>query len=150
MEKNSKKNLKLLILAVIIVLVASSVVVAIFVFNIASSGVDHSSGTFIMKVESRTSSRWMFSAQSAQGYSTIFCDLSQEDLNNFSVDSNIVEGEMLLILSQGENSQTIDLSEGKMALSAEDMGLDMFNSGRISMQLKFDNAKNLSVNISWR
>ena len=72
MEKNSKRNLKPLILVAIIGLAVSSVLIAIFVVNLTQNGVDHYSGTFVMKFESRTSSKWTFSAQSAQGYSTIF------------------------------------------------------------------------------
>jgi len=79
-----------------------------------------------------------------------FRNLSQEDLSKFSVDSRIAEGEMFLILSQGEKSQSIDLSKGTTKLSAEDVGMDMFNSGRIGMQLTFNNAKNIDVTISWR
>lgn len=139
----------LVLLVVVIVLAVASVIGVMFVLGVFN-GLDHSSGTFIMQVESRTSGGWTFSAQSAQGYSTIFRDLSQEELNKFSVDSSIAEGEMLLILSQDDNSQSINLSEGKITLSAEDLGMDMFNPGRVSMQLKFNGAKNLSVNISWR
>ena len=71
-------------------------------------------------------------------------------MSKFSVDSRIAEGEMFLILSQGEKSQSIDLSKGTTKLSAEDVGMDMFNSGRIGMQLTFNNAKNIDVTISWR
>jgi hypothetical protein len=150
MDKKSKRNLKLLILAVIIILAISSVLITVFVVNLTRNGVDHYSGVFTMKFESHTSNKWSFSARSAQGYSTIFRDLSQEDLNKLSIDSSIGEGEMLLVLSQDENSQTIDLSEGEMNLSAEDMGMEMFSPGRISMQLKFNDAKNVDVNINWR
>ena len=150
MEKKSKLNLKILLLVVIIAVVAASVIGAIVVVNIVNNGVDHNSGIFTMEFETRTSDHWTVSAQSAQGYSIIFRDLSQQDLNKISVDSNIAEGEMSLILSQGEHSQTIDLSGGAKNLSADDMGMDMFNPGRISMQLKFNNAKNIAVNINWR
>ncbi|MDR2707483.1 MAG: hypothetical protein LBB87_01880 [Nitrososphaerota archaeon] len=149
MEKSSKRNLKPLILAVVIVVVVSSVLLTFFVVNFSGIGVNQSSGVFTMKRESHARGSWIFSARSAQGYSTIFCDLSQEDLNKLSIDSRIAEGEMLLILSQGELSHSIDLSDGKMDLNAEDMGVDMFNPGRISMQLKFNNAKDLSVHITW-
>jgi len=144
--ENSKK---LLILAVVIILVVSSVIVTIFVIDFARDGVDHKSGIFTLDFQSKGSDSWTFSAQSAQGYSIIFRDLSQEDLNKISVESSIAEGEMFLILSQDENSQSIDLSEGTMKLSSKDMGMDAFNPGRISMQLKFNNAKNLAANISW-
>jgi len=150
MEKNSK-NLKPLILVGVIVLVVSIVLVSVFVVNFTRDGVNQSSGTFIMKSERHAGGSWTFSAQSAQGHSTIFRNLSQEDLNKLSVSSSIDKGEMLLILSQDEKSQTIDLSEGDMYLSAEDLGVDIFNPEQIiSMQLKFNNAKNLSVNIYWQ
>jgi len=150
MEKNSKKSSKPLILAVIIILVVTSVLVTVFAVNLTRNGVNQSSGTFIMKIESHTSNSWTFSAQSAQGYSTISRNLSQENLNNLTVNSNIAEGEMLLILSQNEKNQTINLSEGKTNLTTENIDINMFNPGQISMQLKFNNAKNLSVNINWQ
>jgi len=150
MEKNSKKSLSPVILAVIIVLVVTSVLVTVFAVNLTRNGVNQSSGIFIMKIESHTSNSWTFSAQSAQGYSTISRNLSQENLNNLTVNSNIAEGEMLLILSQNEKNQTINLSEGKTNLTTENIDIDMFNPGQISMQLKFNNAKNLSVNINWQ
>ena len=150
MEKNSKKSLNPLILAVIIVLVVASVLVTVFAVNLTRNGVNQSSGIFIMKIESHTSNSWTFSAQSAQGYSTISRNLSQENLNNLTVNSNIAEGEMLLILSQNEKNQIINLSEGKTNLTTENIDIDMFNPGQISMQLKFNNAKNLSVNINWQ
>ncbi|MCL2476370.1 hypothetical protein [Candidatus Bathycorpusculum sp.] len=103
-----------------------------------------------MMFETHTNSIWTFSAQSAQGYSTIYCDLTQQDLNKLTIDSNIAEGEMFLILIQDKYSKSIDLSGGAKNLSAEEMDLDMFNPGRISMRLKFNNAKDLSVNINWR
>jgi hypothetical protein len=133
----------------IVLVVVSSVVIAVFALNLAD-GVDLSPSTFILKFESQTSDKWTFSAQSAQGHSSIFCDLSQEELNKLSVDSRIAEGEISLVLSQGEKSQSIDLSGGTRKLSAEDLGVDMFNPGRIKMQLKFNNAKNLDVKIGWR
>ena len=150
MEKNSKKSSKPLILAVIIILVVTSVLVTVFAVNLTRNGVNQSSGTFIMKIESHTSNSWTFSAQSAQGYSTISRNLSQENLNNLTVNSNIAEGEMLLILSQNEKNQTINLSEGKTNLTTENIDINMFNPGQISIQLKFNNAKNLSVNINWQ
>ena len=150
MERNSKRNLIILILAVVTVLVVSSVIIAVVVVNINHSGMNNESGFFIMKSQSDTPHRWTFSAQSANGQSTIFRNLNQENLDKFSVDSSITDGKMLLILSQDENSQTIDLSEGAMTLSAEDIGMDVFTPGQISMQLKFDNAKNLAVTVNWR
>jgi len=131
MEKASKKNSKLLLLTIILVLVVSSAFVVVFVVNFNRNGVNQSFGTFILKFESHNRNSWTFSAQSVQGYSTIFRDLSQEDLNRIFVNSRVAEGEMLLILSQGEKSYSINLSEGEMYLSAEDMCMDMFSPGQI-------------------
>ncbi|MDR2720448.1 MAG: hypothetical protein LBC03_06575 [Nitrososphaerota archaeon] len=150
MERKSKRNLIILILAVVTVLVVSSVIITVVVVNTNPNGMKYESGVFIMKSQSNTNNRWTISAQSANGQSTIFRNLNQENLDRFSVDSSITDGKMLLILSQDENSQTIDLSEGTMNLSAEDIGMDSFNPGQISMQLKFDNAKNFAVTVSWR
>jgi len=152
MEKNSKRKVKPLFLGVIVVVVVvvASVIGALFVLDMVNGGVDQYSGMFTMKFETKTSNSWTFSAQSAQGYSTIFRDLNQQDLNKISVDSSIGEGKMVLIISQDEYNQSIDLSSGTMNLSADDLGMDMFNPGQISMKLEFTNAKNISVNISWR
>jgi hypothetical protein len=54
MEKTSKRYVKPLILALIIVLVVSSMIVTLFVVNLAKNGVDHSSGIFTMKFQSHT------------------------------------------------------------------------------------------------
>jgi hypothetical protein len=136
-------------LIAITVLVVSSVAVAIFVVNLTRDGVDHYSGIFTMRVEHHNKDSWTFSARNAQGYSIIFHDLSQEDLDNFSVTSHFTDGEMSLILSQGDNVQTIDLSKETIQMSAEDLNMNTFNPGRISMQLKFNDAKNIDVHIGW-
>jgi hypothetical protein len=147
MEKNSKRNSKLLFLIILTVsLIVVGVAIAIFVVN----GMAYSSGTFIMKSESRNSDSWTFSAREANGHSSIVRNLSQGELDTFFVDSRIADGEMFLILSQGEINQIINLSEGTLNLSAKDLGMDVFNPGRISIQLKFDSAKNVDVNINWR
>ena len=145
MEKRSKK--KLWIFAIVaVVLVASGILLAV----ILSGGGSISSGVFIMSSENQNNGSWTFSAGRANGYKSISRNLSQEELGNFVVDSSIGDGEMALILSQGEINQTIDLSEGAMKLSAEDMDVNVFIPGQIRIRLEFKNAENLSVKIGWR
>jgi len=131
---------------VIVSLVVVGVVVAFVMFY----GVNYSSGTFIMKFESHGSGYWSFSAKSANGYSSLSRVLSQEDLDHFSVKSSLSGGGLFLVLSQGEVCQTIDLSEGEMYFSAKDLGMEMFSPGQLSMQLKFDGAKDVAVNVNWQ
>ncbi|MCL2544934.1 MAG: hypothetical protein FWE77_03335 [Clostridia bacterium] len=115
-----------------------------------SGGVSVNSGLFVMKTEGYNNDGWTFAAGRANGHSTVTRDFSREALDSLVVDSSIGGGEMALILSQGNISQTIDLSGGELSLSAEELGVSAFSPGRIRMWLEFGNAENVSVKIGWR
>jgi hypothetical protein len=108
------------------------------------------SGTFIGESQTRNNDGWRFSATRANGHQTIFQDLSQENMDNLTIESRIDNGRMYLILSQGNIRQTIDLSAEEMFLSNSDFDMSAFEPGRFSIRFEFNRAENVRLNVRWR
>jgi len=111
-----------------------------------SAGASFGDGMTTEGTGSRSDSGWTFFARHTNGFDTIFQDLSQDELDTFSVESGIESGEMTITLRQGNIIKSADLSEN----APFDIDMSVFEPGTIAIQFDFSEASNVFFNVSWR
>jgi len=92
---------------------------------------------------------WHFSAGEANGNIVFFTYLSREEIDSFSLQSNISDGAMTLLITQNEVNVTFDLSNGFFELLPSELRYVGLVPGRIQMQLIFTNASGLASDANW-
>lgn len=88
---------------------------------------------------------WTFNALSANGTATRTARLNENELTAFRVDSINANGDVFLTITQGNTTNTIDISKGF------DGYIDMseFTPGRIRMELNFERVEGVNTAIRW-
>ena len=117
--------------------------------TILLAGCDSSAqvGIFMNRSDRLQNEIWTFTAGSANGHITRNINMTNENLAAFHVDSRgINSGETSLIITQGDTTKTIDLTNG----FNEHIDMQEFSPGRIRLRLQFDSARNVNMVISWR
>jgi len=90
----------------------------------------------------------VYSARTANGFHSFNRNLTEDNIGNLLINSNIHQGEMRLILIQGDIIHAIDLSEPTFH-STIDLGMSVFNPGVLRLRLEFTNAVGVRVEIIW-
>jgi len=103
-------------------------------------------GSFSRSMDWYNNGHWTFNASRANGRITRNPSLSAAELNTVFISSNNSEGEVRLILSQGDVEEIIYLSDNFSGY----IDMSNFNPGRIRMRLIFDAARNVNTSIRWR
>jgi len=93
-----------------------------------------------------TADGWTYTADSVNGrLTTRNLTLTAENLASLHVESRIGSGGASLILMQGDNERTIDIS-GNFSGYIDTSG---FEPGDIRLRLQYDSARNVNVSITW-
>jgi len=151
MGKTSNKHIRFLIVTLISIFLLSLSVSLFMRFSHFGGSVRVvRSGTFINMKQDVGSDGWHFFAEEANGHITFFVNLDQHSLDNFSFESGISDGEMSMLITQGDLTQIFDLSEIIRIISPEDIAMSMFKPGRIEMRLNLVNAKAATVIVGWQ
>ena len=150
MDRSPKKHTKFLILTLTLIISLSLGVN--FLMSLTDLGNTGSmrTGLFVNTNQEIDSSGWYFSADEADGHSTFFAILTQSNLDNFLVESRILEGEMILIITQGSVRLVFDLSEARTEMTTNEIDIRALEPGRVDMRLYFTDAQNIEVITSWR
>ncbi|MCL2677437.1 MAG: hypothetical protein FWE85_00100 [Clostridiales bacterium] len=88
---------------------------------------------------------WEISATSLNGTATRTVNLNAEELANFLVNNTNSEGKVSLTIIQGDVDRTVGLSEE----FDEKIDMSDFEPGRVKLRLKFENAKDVDISITW-
>ncbi|MCL2704033.1 MAG: hypothetical protein FWE91_10565 [Defluviitaleaceae bacterium] len=142
-------KIKLIILAIFFaVLVAVSA--GLLIYSVTGGSLTGfgsvKSGAFSMSMNWYSDGRWSFNARSANGRISRSPNLTAEELNSFFVTNSNNNGEVSLLISQGNVETTVDISgyfNGYIDMSD-------FKPGRIRLQLNFNRASDVSALIRWR
>ncbi|MCL2216573.1 MAG: PLDc N-terminal domain-containing protein [Defluviitaleaceae bacterium] len=105
------------------------------------------SGTTFMSSDISTSSRWTFTARSANAERSRTRNLQGADFENFHVDAAIESGSIYLRLEQGSIIQRVDIGNLFGYIDLQEMG---FQPGRLRMTLEMRDARGVRSVISWR
>jgi len=89
---------------------------------------------------------WTFTANSSNGESsTHMRSFTAEELESLYVESSVGSGSVALILTQGGNEREFDIS-GEFSGHID---TSEFIAGQISLQMRFDNARDVDISITW-
>lgn len=164
MKKTSQIHIKYLVLTLAIVFLLSVGVNLLMSYAGIGSIGSSRSGMFTNTSQSISRSGWYFYAEKANGHSTFFADLCREELENIVVESQILKGEVNLVITQ-EDIQLIYVlispSKGVRELEhvnhytkvepvKKEIDASEMEPGRIEMRLYFIYAENVDVVLSWR
>ena len=89
---------------------------------------------------------WLISINRVNGSSRRDINFTTESLTSLHVENTNSDGNVSLVISQGETEQTIDISDNFNEIL--DIS-DTFEPGSIRLRLEFENAENVRVSLSW-
>ncbi|MCL2586699.1 MAG: hypothetical protein FWE31_00480 [Firmicutes bacterium] len=91
---------------------------------------------------------WTITAASVNGRLTRTFNITQAGLDMFMVSSFNTQGEVELVITQGDTRKALDITSGFLVPQRVD--LDEFEAGRISVRLNFTSARAVATVVSWR
>lgn len=151
MATMSRRYTKILIASLLGMLMLSLGVYLLAHFaGLGSNITSFRNGRFIYLLLDVTDNGWYFSAEEANGSNTFFVELSHEELANLVIQSDILSGEMTLVIAQDSQAFVLDLGERNFEKFIGDKVASQFEPGRIEMQLIFANAESVTATASWR
>jgi hypothetical protein len=100
-------------------------------------------GTMLTRRE--TASSWVITANTVHGTGTRTVSLSAENLANFTVNNSSGGGAVRLVLSQGGNELSLDLSGRYNQM----IDMEGFLPGRVRMRVSFDGARDVRFELRW-
>jgi hypothetical protein len=150
MANSSKKYMKILVMALTFILFLS--VGTNLLLHLTGFGNTGSmrTGRFTNTSQGVSSNGWFFYAKKASGHSTFFANLSQVNIDNILIESQVCAGEVMLTITQGNVRLDFDLSGDNSLMGKYDLGAGMLEPGRVEMRLYFTEAQNVDVVVSWR
>ena len=110
------------------------------VFNGSSSNMNHT----------YANQTWTVTAASVNGNLRRNFDIGEENLSRISITATSTEGTIELVLSQGDVTQSIDITNGFATAQTMDFSASFDHEERVQIRLNFDSARNVNVVISWR
>ena len=96
-------------------------------------------------VNNNIGSQWEVSFRSSGKALERTIAVTDEELNNITVEASCREGEMYLLLLQGKNAKVVDLNE----VSGGKLALDDFTAGNIKLTLYNEAAKDARIKLDW-
>ena len=103
------------------------------------------SNVSIGMVNNNIGSQWEVSFRSSGKALERTIAVTDEELNNITVEASCREGEMYLLLLQGKNAKVVDLNE----VSGGKLALDDFTAGNIKLTLYNEAAKDARIKLDW-
>ncbi|MCR4888890.1 MAG: PLD nuclease N-terminal domain-containing protein [Ruminococcus sp.] len=110
-----------------------------------SSDVPVISNVSVGMVNNNIGSQWEVSYRSSGETLERTISLTDEELENFTVEASCAEGESYLLLLQGGNAKVIDLKDH----TKDKIQLDGFTAGKIKLSLYNEGAKDSKIKIDW-
>lgn len=136
-----KFKLPAVISGIIVLIATTTFTASIFL----SSDIPVINNVSVGMVTNNIGSKWEVSYKSSGETLERTIAVTDEELNNLTVEASCEEGEMYLLLIQGKNAEVIDITdfpEGKLALPD-------FTAGNIKLSLYNESAKNAKIKIDW-
>lgn len=136
-----KFKLPAVISGIIVLIATTTFTASIFL----SSDIPVINNVSVGMVTNNIGSKWEVSYKSSGETLERTIAVTDEELNNLTVEASCEEGEMYLLLIQGKNAEVIDITdfpEGKLTLPD-------FTAGNIKLSLYNESAKNAKIKIDW-
>ena len=102
-------------------------------------------GVSVGMVNNNIGSQWEVSYKSSGETLERTIAVTDEELENLTVEASCDDGEMYLLLVQGINVKVMDISD----FPEEKLQLDGFTAGNIKISLYNESAKNAKIRIDW-
>ena len=118
---------------------------AVLTILLAGCNATISSGSFVDHSSNAKSTSWTVSASSANGYESRTIDMSADNLSALNVVSSNSDGTVSLVITQGDNTQTVDINQQ----FSGNIDTSRFSPGKVELRLNYDNAKNMFIAINW-
>ena len=136
-----KFKLPAVISGIIVLIATTTFTASIFL----SSDIPVINNVSVGMVTNNIGSKWEISYKSSGETLERTIAVTDEELNNLTVEASCEEGEMYLLLIQGKNAEVIDITdfpEGRLTLPD-------FTAGNIKLSLYNESAKNAKIKIDW-
>ena len=136
-----KFKLPAVISGIIVLIATTAFTASVFI----SSDIPVINNVSVGMVTNNIGSKWEVSYKSSGETLERTIAVTDEELNNLTVEASCEEGEMYLLLIQGKNAEVIDITdfpEGKLTLPD-------FTAGNIKLSLYNESAKNAKIKIYW-
>lgn len=126
--------------------IALAVTMTAFIATISFSGdIPVMEGVSVGMINNNIGSKWEVSFRSSGETLERTIALTDEELENLTIEASCEEGEIYLLLLQGKNAQVIDLTD----YPRNTPELTDFTAGNIKLSLYNEKAKNAKVKIDW-
>lgn len=96
-------------------------------------------------VNNNIGSKWEVSFRSSGETLERTIAVTDEELENMTVEASCEEGELYLLILQGKNAEVIDITDFPQST----LQLDGFTAGNIKLSLYNEGAKNAKIKIDW-
>ena len=96
-------------------------------------------------VNNNIGSKWEVSFRSSGETLERTIAITDEELENMTVEASCEEGELYLLILQGKNAEVIDITDFPQST----LQLDGFTAGNIKLSLYNEGAKNAKIKIDW-
>lgn len=145
-RKKDKKPVKKFKLPAIVTAVSAVISTSAFLGSVLLAGdVPVIDNVSVGMVNNNFGSQWEVSYRSSGETLERTISVTDDELENFTVEASCAEGESYLLLLQGRNAKVIDLSDQ----SNERIDLDGFTAGKIRLSLYNEAAKDAKIKINW-
>lgn len=126
--------------------IALAVTMTAFIATISFSGdIPVMEGVSVGMINNNIGSKWEVSFRSSGETLERTIALTDEELENLTIEASCEEGEIYLLLLQGKNARVIDLTD----YPRNTPELTDFTAGNIKLSLYNEKAKNAKVKIDW-
>ncbi len=136
-----KFKLPAVISGIIVLIATTTFTASIFI----SSDIPVINNVSVGMVTNNIGSKWEISYKSSGETLERTIAVTDEELNNLTVEASCEEGEMYLLLIQGKNAEVIDITD----FPEDKLTLPDFTAGNIKLSLYNESAKNAKIKIDW-
>ncbi|MBO5266034.1 MAG: PLDc N-terminal domain-containing protein [Ruminiclostridium sp.] len=136
-----KFKLPAVISGIIVLIATTAFTASVFI----SSDIPVINNVSVGMVTNNIGSKWEVSYKSSGETLERTIAVTDEELNNLTVEASCEEGEMYLLLIQGKNAEVIDITD----FPESKLTLPDFTAGNIKLSLYNESAKNAKIKIDW-
>lgn len=145
-RNKDKKPVKKFRIPAVVSAISLGVTTAVILGSIIfASDIPVISNVSIGMVNNNIGSQWEVSFRSSGKALDRTIAVTDEELENITVEASCREGELFLLLLQGKNAKVVDLKD----VSGGKLQLDEFTAGNIKMTLYNEGAKDAKIKLDW-
>jgi len=117
----------------------------LLVLTVALTGCTVFSGSAAGRLSITKAASWTITASSVNGHESRKVNMSADNLAALKVVSTNNEGTVSLVITEGDNTRTVDIS-GQYSGNIDTSG---FTAGKINLRLNYEKVKDANIIITW-